>query len=306
MFEYKDIYNDLKSLGINEGDTLFLRISYKSIGEINGGPKVFLDALLDVIGDEGTIILTAFPKKHISQLRLLYRRKVYSTFNRPLPTTGAMAKAAFQFPNAKISEKIDFPFVVIGKHSDYLCKNHTFEKEGYWLLYEAANKFNCKCLRIGGEIFIGTTHISFNNVLRANNQYQRKLKYGLYSKINNKVKWRETSNAVFCSNGFKKHIKKILNEVMNVEGKVGNGYAIITDMKKSIELETKSLNEDINSILCDNDNCVICRTSFSFSNNNKLDFLLKQIKRIFSKEYKNAILNIYSLISNIILGKNVN
>ena len=78
MHTYEKIKEDLIQLGIQKGDTLFLRVSYRAIGKIDGGPKVFLDALLDAIGPEGTIILSAFPKKHITQLRWLYRKYIVS------------------------------------------------------------------------------------------------------------------------------------------------------------------------------------------------------------------------------------
>lgn len=305
MFEYKDIYNDLKSLGINEGDTLFLRISYKSIGEIKGGPKVFLDALLDILGDEGTIILTAFPKKYISQLRFFYRRKVYSDMNRPKPTTGVMAKVASQFTNAKVSKKIDAPFIVIGKYANYLTQNHTYERDVYWLLEEAIYRFNCRCLRIGGEPYIGTTHMSLNNIFIKHNYYQKRIRNGLYIKDNDKIKWINTSNVVFCTNGFKNYIPKILPKIIIKDGTLGNGYAIITDMKKSIEEEMRLLEIDINNILCEDINCLLCRTTYKFSDTKKLIFLVNQIKRVFSAEYKSAIKNIYSYIIHLILGRRV-
>ena len=76
MHTIEKIKNDLINLGIKSGDTLFLRISYRAVGKIEGGPKSFIDALLDVVGTDGTIILTAFPKKYIRQFRFLHRRQI--------------------------------------------------------------------------------------------------------------------------------------------------------------------------------------------------------------------------------------
>ena len=43
--------------------------------EVEGGPMTFLKALHEVVGEDGTIILTAFPKRHISQLRFFHRKQ---------------------------------------------------------------------------------------------------------------------------------------------------------------------------------------------------------------------------------------
>ena len=56
MITFDSLRNDLKALGVSSGDLLFLRISYKAIGRVEGGPKTFVDALLDVVGKEGTIV----------------------------------------------------------------------------------------------------------------------------------------------------------------------------------------------------------------------------------------------------------
>ena len=77
MITYNDLVRDIKSLGIKDGDTLFLRISYRAIGKIENGPKTFIDALLNVVGEEGTIILTAFPKIFQSHVRFFIRNKFY-------------------------------------------------------------------------------------------------------------------------------------------------------------------------------------------------------------------------------------
>ena len=73
MITFDSLRNDLKALGVSSGDLLFLRISYKAIGRVEGGPKTFVDALLDVVGKEGTIVVTAFPSRYSSFTRLFYK-----------------------------------------------------------------------------------------------------------------------------------------------------------------------------------------------------------------------------------------
>jgi aminoglycoside 3-N-acetyltransferase len=50
---------DLKGLGVLSGDTVMLHASVKAVGWVVGGPDVVIQALLDVVGDEGTLMMYA-------------------------------------------------------------------------------------------------------------------------------------------------------------------------------------------------------------------------------------------------------
>ena len=303
MHTIDDIKDDIVKLGVKKGDVLFLRVSYKAIGKIEGGPKVFLDALLSIIGLEGTILMTAFPPKHITQLRWLYRYYVASKENFPKPFTGVMPVMALTYPEAKLSEKLEFPFVVIGKHAEYLTKNHTHDKSGYWLLREVIQRFNCKCLRIGGRPLFGSTHVALEDVFKSQNAYMSKLRKGIFVKENGKTRWYDEPNITFCGKAFSRFTDRITNAAKLSEGQIGNGYAIITNMKKSYEEEMCIYSEDIHNLLCDDPDCLLCRTSYSFSDSTNGKYLGGQIKKLFSKNYKKAMLNIESVLLKIIFEK---
>ncbi len=296
------IKEDLIRLGVEQGDTLFLRISYKSIGVIDGGPKTFLDALVDVVGENGTIILTAFPIRYINKLKMFHRKDAVCATERPKSHTGAMSNVAMAYPGAKISKRVDFPFVVIGKHASYLTDNHTYGKNGYWLLEEAITKFNCKCLRIGGLPFIGTTHMSLSHVLQETGQYQMAPVYGLYVKDGSRLTWRENLNVVFCPTAFESYLKEIIEKITIQEGRVGDGYAIITDMNESMRLEEQLFRDNIKDILCDDPNCWICRSSFSFSDSTRIHFLLMQIIKHFKGDIKLSRSKFRSLLELLFLS----
>jgi aminoglycoside N3'-acetyltransferase len=305
MITYVDLIKDIKSLGIKEGDTLFLRISYRTIGKIEGGPKTFLDAVLNVIGKEGTIILVAFPYKYCTSVRFFHRSKILSENNlEPITTVGVMSLLAVKYPSAMVSKKLIFPFVVIGKHAQYLTENHTNEKDGYWLLKEASERFNSKCLRIGGETLTGTTHIAFTEMLRKYDYYQKKLLYGSYIKENCKVRWQSEANTVFCKKGFKKMYDQIMYpNISKKEGKVGNGYAVVTEMKETLEREREILFKNPKEILCEDSNCVRCRTTFSFSDQTNGRFLINQLFRLNLSNIKIFLFNTKFIFTNILFGK---
>lgn len=303
MYTIDKIKEDLIKLGVVEGDTLFLRVSYKAIGKIEGGPKDFLKALLSIIGPDGTIIMTAFPPKHIIQLRWLYRNYIASKESFPKPFTGVMPVMALTFPEARLSNKLEFPFVAIGRHADYLTENHTHDKRGYWLLREAIVKFDCKCLRIGGQPLFGSTHVAIEDVFEVQNAYMSKLRKGLYVKENGKTKWYDEPNITFCGKAFSNYTERITQASKMHEGTVGDGYAIITSMRKSYEEEIKIYSEDIHRLLCDDPDCMSCRTSYSFSDSTNGKYLARQIKKTISKDYKKAFSNIQSIMLKIMFEK---
>lgn len=289
MNTLNSLKEDLLKLGLRTGDTVFLRISYKAIGKVEGGPKTFLDAIVEVIGEEGTVLLTAFPKRYKNKLRFFHRKDAAEENNRPPTFTGALSSVGMKYPGSVMSARVDFPFVVIGKHADYLASNHTYDKNGYWILEEAIDKFNCICLRVGGEPFIGTTHMSLSHVLQEKGEYQMAPRYGLYVKEKDGLKWRENNNVIFCPTAFKNYLPEIINEIKISEGKVGEGYAIITDMKKSLKAEEELFRKDLKKILCSSPDCCICRTTFSFSDSTKTKYLLRQFAKLFKGNTKGTL-----------------
>ena len=53
-----DILYSLRLMGIREGDILLVHSALSSIGDVAGGPDSVIDALLDAVGDEGTIVMS--------------------------------------------------------------------------------------------------------------------------------------------------------------------------------------------------------------------------------------------------------
>lgn len=49
-----------RNIGIKEGDDVMVHCSYKSMGGVEGGPSVLIKALLECVGDEGTLLVPAF------------------------------------------------------------------------------------------------------------------------------------------------------------------------------------------------------------------------------------------------------
>ena len=55
-----DITRDLLGLGVRPGDILYVHSSMSSIGRVSGGANAIIDAILNVLGPTGTLVMPAF------------------------------------------------------------------------------------------------------------------------------------------------------------------------------------------------------------------------------------------------------
>jgi aminoglycoside N3'-acetyltransferase len=55
-----EIRGGLESLGIVAGDAVMLHSSLKSIGFVEGGPRAFLEALIEAVGSTGTLVVPTY------------------------------------------------------------------------------------------------------------------------------------------------------------------------------------------------------------------------------------------------------
>ena len=56
----KQLLSGFQNLGVKAGDTLLVHSSYKSLGEVDGGPQAVIDALLEALGEDGTLLMPTF------------------------------------------------------------------------------------------------------------------------------------------------------------------------------------------------------------------------------------------------------
>ena len=60
MLNKTQLTNNFRALGVETGDILLVHSSYKSFGGVDGGPQTVIDALLEVLGQDGTLIMPTF------------------------------------------------------------------------------------------------------------------------------------------------------------------------------------------------------------------------------------------------------
>ena len=60
MLTLPQLTENFRALGVEKGDTLLVHSSYKSFGGVDGGPQAVIDAFLEVLGENGTLLMPTF------------------------------------------------------------------------------------------------------------------------------------------------------------------------------------------------------------------------------------------------------
>jgi aminoglycoside N3'-acetyltransferase len=55
-----DLVAHLRGLGIERGDTILVHTSYRAVRPIHGGPDSVIDALIDAVGPDGTVVMPSW------------------------------------------------------------------------------------------------------------------------------------------------------------------------------------------------------------------------------------------------------
>lgn len=58
MADFNSLVNDFKALGIKPGMSLLTHSSLRRVGPVDGGADTVIDALLEVLGPEGTLMMS--------------------------------------------------------------------------------------------------------------------------------------------------------------------------------------------------------------------------------------------------------
>jgi aminoglycoside 3-N-acetyltransferase len=110
-----EIASGLRELGLSNSDVVFVHSSLSSFGNVSNGAPTIIDALFDVVGKSGTIIMPSFTS-------------VGTPFDvrktEPCKDMGVIAKTLFHRKGSKRSLHPTHSVVAIGANADYIVSGH--------------------------------------------------------------------------------------------------------------------------------------------------------------------------------------
>ena len=123
------IVEDLRKLGLKRGDVVVFHSSLKSIGYVEGGANTVIDAFIEVVGSEGTVMVPTFTFSFTKGGVPFHPAKTPSR-------VGLITDVFWRRPDAYRSRHPTHSVAAIGKHAEYLTSGHedtsAFSKHGPW------------------------------------------------------------------------------------------------------------------------------------------------------------------------------
>lgn len=134
----QDIARSLREVGVRQGQTVMVHTSLKSLGYVCGGAQVVIEALLEAVGETGTLMMPTQSWKNLDPETGVHWEEpeswwplirenwpAYDKRITPTNTMGAVAEMFRQWPGALRSDHPARSVAALGPNARYLTEEHT-------------------------------------------------------------------------------------------------------------------------------------------------------------------------------------
>ncbi|GCD77593.1 hypothetical protein JCM31826_10750 [Thermaurantimonas aggregans] len=147
----KVLIDQLKAIGIKQGDSVLVHSAMSRLGYLENGPRTLIDALLEVIGTNGNILMPTSPNPAL-QLDYVRQHPHFDARNDP-SAMGAITEYFRKMPNTVRSLSPTEPVSAYGPLSVWLTEGH----RGRPTPYDSYSPFY-RLTEVGGKIlYVGVT-----------------------------------------------------------------------------------------------------------------------------------------------------
>jgi aminoglycoside N3'-acetyltransferase len=277
----ESLSNDFKELGIKKGDTVFLRGDLGKVGRFeNKKRSLFIESLLSIIGEEGTLVALGFTKSYP-----FYRvDKNYVFDSLTLPITGALGKLFLDFPGCQRSTHPISSFLAIGKNANYILEGHDDNSASYYPMSKIVN-LNAKMILFGViQSSPGFTTVHYaQEMLGLTKKTLFKGLYRVYYFKEGVKKLYIRKDAGGCSKGFSKFYPFYMHRGIMKLGNIGKSTAMAVPAIDAYDIEYKLLDRDPTYLFCDDISCLSCNITWTYHLKFAPYFFLSKIKQYIFK-----------------------
>jgi aminoglycoside 3-N-acetyltransferase len=114
----QSLINDLKNLGIQTGDKLLVHASFRSLGKVDGGPETVISALMESIGENGTLLMPALSYESVTESQPVFN------VNETPSCVGALTEYFRQRAGTLRSLHPTHSISAYGKRAEFFVNNH--------------------------------------------------------------------------------------------------------------------------------------------------------------------------------------
>ncbi|MFX1443910.1 MAG: AAC(3) family N-acetyltransferase [Promethearchaeota archaeon] len=144
--ELDEIVSDLYDIGIKQGDIILVHSSLKSIGYVKGGPNTVINALLKIIGPEGTLVIPTFPL-HNTMYELCTMKDYIFDYKTTPTGLGAIPSEFLKYNGIYRSIHPTHSISAIGKYAKKITETHHIGNKTY-----GENSPWAKLIELNGKI----------------------------------------------------------------------------------------------------------------------------------------------------------
>lgn len=247
------LISDLRRMGVSEGDHIAVTLSFKSIGYVDRGPETFIDAVLEVLGPDGTLLMNTFTRTF--PLSMIPSDYVYDKRTTPV-WTGLVPETLRRRRGSTRSHHPSFSVAAVGRLAQYLTKDHD-ENSNLFLPYSRLAEADGKYLSIGLA----------NRLVAIRHEAQRLA--GLFDLVPQwrGVKYKDIQrrmrihiyNALPCIRKLPELVPALEKMGIVETGKIGMARSLLAPAKDLLHAMAEMLEKDPTLNLCDDILCLWCR-----------------------------------------------
>jgi aminoglycoside 3-N-acetyltransferase len=256
-----DIARDLRNLGLATGDIALVRVALKAVGPLEGrAAEVLIDALLDVVGESGTIL-------GLSHTEATRRSDTTTIFRRDAPSvTGGFVAAMLGHEGAHRSLHPTNSMVAIGRDAESLLEGHDETSTCFApmrrLIHADAKMLLLGCIESSPGF--STVHLVYEDMGLATKSLMSGLDGSYYEK-DGELRWFSKRDVPGCSMGFGHFYPLYRQQQVLSSAKVGDAESMLIGCRDAYEIEFAAVKQDRTISLCDNPDCLSCRGSKLFN-----------------------------------------
>lgn len=256
---------DIRVAGVAPGSILVLHSSMKSIGRVEEGPNAVINAFLEVLGCEGTLLVPTFTygEKH--------RNKPFDPETSE-SVTGLLTETFRKRSDAVRSVCPVHSVAAIGKHAHELTRDHMYNTTlGRYSPFHMAAKRGGLIMLVGCDHNSNSTihvaeslaEVPFNYVTTPANPSGRML----IRQKDGKVKEIQLTEFTGCSNVFARAEEPLRQAGVIRDGKVGKASVQLMKGMDVLKVLVPILQKNPDWLLCDNPECAFCPVRKEFIRN---------------------------------------
>ena len=260
MTTKEDLEHNIRALGLGPGDHVVVHTSLRKVGHVDGGPRALLDAFLDVLGPEGTVLVPTFTYSFSGRPGT----DPFDRWSTSGSRTGIFAETVRTDPRAFRSAHPTHSVAAIGARAQEFTEGH----ESISALGIGSPMH--KAAVAGGYILlVGVTHNRNSSI-----HVGEVLADAPYIREHFCEDWKRTARVVRedgqieevplhpeipgCSAGFDIIDGPLRTRGVIKDGKIGNAYSMLMKGLEMLAVVQEVLEEHPALLLCDNLGCDVC------------------------------------------------